>query len=142
MAVYNPNDPRDYLAIVKEIERLKDARQLVEIKKYHPVQTDLQKAYLNFIITYYSSKVGQTFYQTLSEIQKYVAPHIFETGEYDKQGYPKYKPLGLLNTADTSSVIRNFLDFASSREVMIPDKNDEQAMKYCQREIDSSKGWV
>ena len=39
MAVYNPNDPRDYLAIVKEIERLKDARQLVEIKKYHPVQT-------------------------------------------------------------------------------------------------------
>ena len=130
MAVYNPNDPRDYLAIVKEIERLKDARQLVEIKKYHPVQTDLQKAYLNFIITYYSSKVGQTFYQTLSEIQKYVAPHIFETGEYDKQGYPKYKPIGLL------------LDFASSREIMIPDKDDEQAMKYCQREIDSSSGWV
>lgn len=142
MAVYNPNDPRDYLAIVKEIERLKDARQLVEIKKYHPVQTDLQKAYLNFIITYYSSKVGQTFYQTLSEIQKYVAPHIFETGEYDKQGYPKYKPLGLLNTAEASSVIRCFLDFASSREIMIPDKDDEQAMKYCQREIDSSAGWV
>lgn len=142
MAVYNPNDPRDYLAIVKAIERFKDGKSLIEIKKHHPVQTDSQRAYLNFIITYYSGKTGQTFYQTLSEIQKYVAPHIFETGEFDKMGFPKYKPLGVLNTAETSSVIRNFLDYASMREIMIPDKDDEQAMRFCKQEIDSYAGWV
>lgn len=142
MAVYDPNDPRDYLAIVKEVEKMKECKQLIEIKKFYPVQTDLQKAYLNFIITYYSGKVGQTFFQTLSEIQQFVAPHIFQTGEYDRKGYPKYKSLGLLNTAEASSVIRNFLDFASSREVMIPDKDDEVAMKFCQRDVDASAGWV
>lgn len=142
MAVYNPNDPRDYRAILNEVEKMKECKQLIEIKKFYPIQTDLQKAYLNFIITYYSGKVGQTFFQTLSEIQQFVAPHIFQTGEYDRKGYPKYKSLGLLNTAEASSVIRNFLDFASSREVMIPDKDDEVAMKYCQRDVDASAGWV
>lgn len=142
MAVYNPNDPRDYRAILNEVEKMKECKQLIEIKKFYPIQTDLQKAYLNFIITYYSGKVGQTFFQTLSEIQQFVAPHIFQTGEFDRKGYPKYKSLCLLNTAETSSVIRNFLDFASSREVMIPDKDDEVAMKYCQRDVDASAGWV
>lgn len=142
MAVYNPNDPIDYRAILNEVEKMKECKQLIEIKKFYPIQTDLQKAYLNFIITYYSGKVGQTFFQTLSEIQQFVAPHIFQTGEYDRKGYPKYKSLGLLNTAEASSVIRNFIDFASSREVMIPDKDDEVAMKYCQRDVDASAGWV
>lgn len=130
------------MGALKEIDKAKSAGYSLEIKKYHPVATDLQKAYLNFIITYYSGQVGQTFYQTLSEIQKFVAPHIFETGEYDKQGYPKYKALGFLNTAEASSVIRNFIDYASSHDIMIPDKEDEVAMKYCQKEIESHQGWV
>lgn len=143
MALFgNLNDLKTYMDALKEIDKAKMGGYSLEIKKYHPVATDLQKAYLNFIITYYSGQVGQTFYQTLSEIQKYVAPHVFETGEYDKQGYPKYKALGLLNTAEASSVIRNFLDYASSHEIMIPDKDDEVAMKYCQKEVESNQGWV
>lgn len=143
MALFaNLNDLRTYMSALKEIDKAKDGGYSLEIKKYHPVATDMQKAYLNFIITYYSGQIGQTFFQTLSEIQKFVAPHIFETGVYDKQGYPKYKALCLLNTAEASSVIRNFIDYANSHEVMIPDKNDEQAMKYCQREVESYKGWV
>lgn len=143
MALFgNLNDLKTYMDALKEIDKAKTCGYSLEIKKYHPVATDLQKAYLNFIITYYSSQVGQTFYQTLSEIQKFVAPHVFETGEYDKQGYPKYKALCLLNTAEASSVIRNFIDYASSHEIMIPDKDDEVAMKYCQKDVEASKGWV
>lgn len=48
-------------------------------------------------------------------------------------GYPKFKPLGLLDTTRASSVIRGVIDFAESREIMIPDKEDELAVKYCQR---------
>lgn len=143
MALYsNLKDYRTYMAALREIDKAKEAGYSLEIKKYHPIATDLQKAYLNFVITYLSGQIGQTFYQTLSEIQKNVAPHIFSTGEYDKQGYPKFKPLGLLNTAEASSVIRNVIDFANSREIMIPDKDDEQAMKYCQKEIEANVGWV
>ena len=113
----NLNNLRTYMEALKEIDKAKEIGYSLEIRKFHPVATDMQKAYLAFIITYLSSKLGQTFYQTLSEIQKNVAPHIFMTGEYD-------------------------IDFAESREIMIPDKEDELAVKYCQREVESSKGWV
>lgn len=143
MAVYNPNDPQDWLQIVRAAEKAKECKYLLEIKKFHPVATDAQQAYLRFAITYYSSKVGQTFFQTLSEIQQGVAPHVFETDLRDRQGYPKYKTLSSLNTAEASSVIRNFIDFASMRGIMIPDKEDKQAMTYCKRELESScAGWV
>lgn len=143
MAIFgNLNNLRTYMEALKEIDKAKTAGYSIEIKKFHPVATDMQAAYLRFIIIYYSKQVGNTFYQTLSEIQKYVAPHIFETGEYDRQGYAKYKALGTLDTAEASSVIRNFLDYASNHEIMIPDKDDEQAMRFCQREIEASQGWV
>lgn len=142
MAIYDLSKPKQFSQFVKDVEYHKEAHPLVELRRYHPIATDKQKAYLNFIITYYSNRVGQTFFQTLSEIQQGVAPHIFETGEYDKQGYPRYKKLGLLNTAEASSVIRNFLDFAMSREIMIPDMDDKPAVDYCKRQLESADGWV
>ena len=87
-------------------------------------------------------QIGQTFYQTLSEIQKNVAPHIFMTGEYDSKGYPKFKPLGFLDTAEASSVIRNVADYANCIGIPLPEQDDELAKKYCQMDIDSNKGWV
>ena len=143
MAVFaNLKDSPTYMEALKEIENAKEAGYSLEIKKFHPIATNQQKAYLNFIITYLSGKIGQTFYQTLSEIQKNVAPHVFMTGEYDKHGYPKFKSLGLLNTAEASSVIRNIIDYALSIDIMLPEQNDELAMNYCQRDIESNKGWV
>lgn len=143
MAVFkNLNDPRSYMAALKEIEKAKSASYSLEIKKFHPIATDQQKAYLNFIITYLSGQIGQTFYQTLSEIQKNVAPHIFMTGEYDSKGYPRFKPLGFLDTAEASSVIRNVADYANCIGIPLPDQDDELAKKYCQMDIDSNKGWV
>ena len=119
MAVFkNLNDPRSYMAALKEIEKAKSAGYSLEIK------------------------IGQTFYQTLSEIQKNVAPHIFMTGEYDSNGYPRFKPLGFLDTAEASSVIRNVADYANCIGFPLPEQDDELAKKYCQMDIDSNKGWV
>ena len=143
MAVFaNLNHTPTYMEALKEIETAKEAGYSLEIKKFHPIATNQQKAYLNFIITYLSGQIGQTFYQTLSEIQKNVAPHVFMTGEDDKHGHPKFKSLGLLNTAEASSVIRNIIDYAGSIGIMLPEQDDDLAIKYCQRDIDSNKGWV
>ena len=40
MSVYNPNDPRDYLRIVKEVQKAKECGYNIQLKKYHPIQTD------------------------------------------------------------------------------------------------------
>ena len=38
MSVYNPNDPRDYLRIVKEVQKAKECGYKIELKKFHPIQ--------------------------------------------------------------------------------------------------------
>ena len=64
------------------------------------------------------------------------------TGEYDPKGNPKFKPLGFLDTAEASSVIRNVADYANCIGIPLPEQDDELAKKYCQMDIDSNKGWV
>ena len=143
MSVYNPNDPRDYLAIVKEVEKAKNGKYKLEIKKFHPVQTDNQQRFIHFMISYWAMKNGDTFYSTLRNIQLHICPVPFFTGEKDEQGNDKFKPISALTTAEASSVIRNFLDYASMNGVPIPEPEDKISIDYCKRELESSgAGWV
>lgn len=143
MAVYNVNDPRSYLAVMKEIEKAKSCQYLIEVKKFYPVATDKQQAYLHFIVSYLAFKLGDTFYSMLREIQRHVASHIFYTSEHDKYGNRKYKPLTALNTAEASSVIRNVIDYASIRGIMLPEIDDTVSLQICKRELESSSaGWI
>lgn len=130
------NDPRRYMAAVREIDKARDCGYAIDIVKHREVATDRQMAYLNFIIGYYGWKQGETFYSVLRTIQTEVAPHIFGT-----EGRPK--TLGWLTTAEMSSVIRNFLDYASMNGVEIPDKDDERGLRYAKAELESGgAGWV
>lgn len=143
MSVYNPNDQRDFNAFLKEFERLKDNKCLIEMKKFHPIATDKQQHYLHFMINYLALKTGDTFYSTLREIQRRICSHIFYTEERDKQGQRIYRPLTSLNTAQASSVIRNVIDYARVRDIMIPEPDDKVSLKICERELESSgAGWV
>lgn len=143
MSVYNPNDPRDYLKIVKAVQKAKECGYKIEIKKFHPIQTDKQSSYLHFMISYLALKLGQTFYETLRDIQRNVCSYIFYTDEVDKTGNRIYKPLTSLNTAEASSVIRNVIDYANVRSIMIPEPDDQVGLQYCKRELENSgAGWV
>lgn len=133
----NLKDPRMYISAVREIDKARMCGYSIDITKHREVTTNKQMAYLNFIIAYYSHVQGQTFYQTLHEIQTDIAPHIFQTEEGKKP-----KPLCYLDTAETSSVIRNFIDYCSMAGIDIPDAEDRVAMDYCRREVDTSAGWV
>lgn len=142
MAVYDLNNPKDYLRFFKDIERFKENKQKIEVTKFHPVATDKQQRYLNFIISYLAWKMGDTFYSTLREIQRHVCNHIFYTEEVDKSGNRKYKPLSALNTAEASSVIRNVIDYAGVHSIMIPEADDKVGLSYCQKELESADGWM
>ncbi len=143
MAIFNCRDPRDYLAIVKSVEKAKECGYLLEIKKFHPVQTDNQQRYIHFMISYWAMKNGETFYSALRNLQLHVCPVPFYTGEKDEKGNHKFKPLSALDTAEASSVIRNFLDYASMNGCPIPDPEDKISIDYCKRELESAgAGWV
>ena len=141
MSVYNLNNPNDYLRFFKDIERYKENKQTIEVKKFHPQQSDKQARYIHFMISYWAYKNGETFYDAL-HIQLHIAPVPFYTGEKDKQGNDVFKPLSALTTAEASSVIRNFLDYASMNGTPIPEIDDKVSLAYCKRELESADGWV
>lgn len=142
MAVYDLNSPKDYLRFFKDIERFKENKQKIEVTKFHPVQTDKQARYIQFMISYWAMKNGETFYDTLHEIQLHICPVPFYTGEKDKRGKDTFKPLSALTTAEASSVIRNFLDYASMNGTPIPEMDDKVGLSYCQKELESADGWI
>lgn len=142
MAIYNLNHPNDYLKVFKDIERYKENRQIIEIRKFHPVQTDKQQRYIHFILSYFAWKTGETFYSTLRTLQRNVCPVPFYTEEQDGRGNRKYKPLSALTTSEASSVIRNFLDYANVNGIPIPEIDDKAGLAYCKRELESADGWI
>lgn len=132
------NDPMQYLAAVSEINKARDCGYAIDITKHREVATNKQMAYLNFIIGYFGYKQGESFYSVLRTIHQDVCPHIFlmEDGK-------KPKPLCYLTTAEMSSVIRGFLDYASMNGVQIPDKDDERGLMYAKQELEAGgAGWV
>lgn len=142
MATYNPNNTRDYLAILDFVEKAKRFKFKIELAKHYEKATDKQRKYLEFMLSYFSYKYGQSFFATLHLLQTEICPNIFQTGDVDHQGKPIYKKLCYLNTAEVSSCIRGFQDFANMQGVLIPEQEDEQSMAYCLRELEQSgAGW-
>lgn len=132
------NDPRQYMAAMREINKARDCGYAIDIVKHREVATDKQMAYLNFIISYFGYKQGESFYSVLRTIQQDVCPHIFLAEDSKKP-----KKLCYLTTAEMSSVIRNFLDYVSRSEVMIPSKDDQRGMRLAKAELESGgAGWV
>lgn len=132
------NDPRQYMDAMREIDKARDCGYAIDITKHREVATDKQMAYLNFIISYFGYKQGESFYSVLRTIQQDVCPHIFLVEDSKKP-----KKLCYLTTAEMSSVIRNFLDYASRSEVVIPSKDDQKGMRLAKAELESGgAGWV
>lgn len=132
------NDPRQYMAAIREINKARDCGYAIDIVKHREVATDKQMAYLHFIISYFGYKQGESFYSVLRTIQQDVCPHIFLAEDSKKP-----KKLCYLTTAEMSSVIRNFLDYASMSEVVIPSKDDQRGMRLAKAELESGgAGWV
>ncbi len=132
------NDPRQYMAAMREINKARDCGYAIDIVKHREVATDKQKVYLYFIISYFGYKQGESFYSVLRTIQQDVCPHIFLAEDSKKP-----KKLCYLTTAEMSSVIRNFLDYASRSEVVIPSKDDQKGMRLAKAELESGgAGWV
>lgn len=132
------NDPRQYMAAMREIDKARDCGYAIDITKHREVATDKQMAYLHFIISYFGYKQGESFYSVLRTIQQDVCPHIFLAEDNKKP-----KKLCYLTTAEMSSVIRNFLDYASMSEVVIPSKDDQRGMRLAKAELESGgAGWV
>lgn len=143
MARYKPNDPRDYLSALDFIEKAKEQQFDIELKKYYPKRSNKQNAYLHFICAYFAHQYGVTEYEAKQVfLKEYACPDIFKVEKEIKgQKIVYYRSTAELNTAEMASVIRNFIDYSSMHGIMLPEPNDDLAIRCAEREMESTNGW-
>lgn len=141
MARYKCSDPRDFLAALDFINQAKDQGFDIELKKFYRKRTNPQNAYLHFALQYFAHCYGCTLLEAKEiYLKQYACRDIFLVDTTDKNGNKVkfFRSTADLNTAEMSSVINNFVAYASCNGIEIPAPNDELGIRYCEREIEKT----
>lgn len=142
MARYKPSDPRDYVEILKVLNKAKEEGCEVELSKYYKKRTNPQNKYLHFACGYFAHCYGCSLIEAKEiYMKRYACRDIFLVETKDKNGndISYYRSTADLNTVETSSVISNFLAYASCNGIEIPRPEDELGMRVCEREMEKTK---
>lgn len=140
MARYKPNDPRDMMAAMDFLNTAREHNKEVELKWYRPKRTNLQNNYLYFCLQWFAHEYNCTLVEAKEVFLKRIAaPHIFEreivvNGETIKY----YRSTADLDTVEMMSAIENFRTYSEMNGHPIPDANDHESIKYCEREIEKT----
>lgn len=140
MARYKLVDPRDYLAALDFISRAKENGKEIDLKIYYPKRSNKQNSYLYFCLQWFAHKVGCTVLVAKEVyLKRLAAPHIFRR-EMEIDGYiiEYYRSTADLDTVEMMSAIENFRSYAEINDNPIPDADDQDARRYCEREIEKT----
>ena len=140
MARYRPNDPNDYLAILDFINRAREQNKEIELKYYHPKRSGQQNRYLYFCLQWFAHEYNCTVVEAKEVFLKRIAaPHIFEREmQVGSDTIKYYRSTADLDTVEMMSAIENFRTYADMNGHPIPDANDQELIKYCEREIEKT----
>lgn len=143
MARYKPNDPRDYLAILDFLNRAKENNKDIEMKLYYPKRSNQQNKYLYFCLQWFSHEYNCTVLEAKEVILKRIAaPHIFEREmQVGNETIKYYRSTSDLSTVEMMSAIENFRAYADMNRIPIPDANDQESIRYCEREIEKTTAY-
>lgn len=143
MARYHLNNPHDYLAALDFINRAKEQKFDIELKKYYPKRSNKQNGFLYFLLQYFAHQYGVSTVESKEiYLKRYACPHIFEQeAKVGDQTVTYYRSTSDLNTAEMASAIRGFIDYANMHGIMLPEPTDDLAIRCAEREMESSNGW-
>jgi hypothetical protein len=141
MARFRPNDPRDYLASLDFINRAKEQDKEIELKYYHPKRSTKQNSYLYFCLQWFAHEYHCTLVEAKEVFLKRIAaPHIFEREvKVNGAAIAYYRSTADLDTVEMMSAIENFRVYADMCGHPIPDEDDKELIRYCEREIEKTK---
>ncbi len=141
MAKYNPTDPRDYLAALAFINHAKEQDFAIELKKYYRPRTNRQNAYLHFALSWFAHCYGCTLVEAKEiYLKRFACKDMFRVETQDRDGKPVhyYRSTADLTTAELSSVINNFIAWASINGIEIPLPDDELSRRYCEQQMQTT----
>ena len=143
MARYKPNNPTEYLACLDLINKAKDNNKEIELKLYHPKRSNRQNAYLYFCLQWFAHEYNCTVAEAKEVFLKRIAAqHIFKR-EMEVDGYivEYYRSTSDLDTVEMMSAIENFRSYAEINGHPIPDANDYELVRFCEREIEKTQAY-
>lgn len=143
MARYKLSDPRDLMAAYDFLNKAKELNFDIELKKYYPPRSNKQRKFLHFLLSYFAHQYGCTVVEAKDVYLKQLACRdIFEVEkEIHGMNVHYFRSTEDLNTAEYSSVIRNFIDWSNMNGVMLPEPTDDLAVRCAEREMESTNGW-
>lgn len=144
MARFKPSDPRDMLAAYDFLNKAKELKFDVELKKYYPPRSNKQRKFLHFLLNYFAHSYGCSVTEAKECYLKQIACRdMFEVEKQDKNGREihYFRSTEDLNTAEYASVIRNFIEWSNMNGIMLPEPTDDLAIRCAEREMMSTTGW-
>ncbi len=144
MARYKVNEQREYLAALNFINTARERNQEIELKIFYQKRTNPQNRYLHMALGYFAHCYGCTLIEA-KEIyfKQYACRDLFLVDTEDKNGkHVRYfRSTADLDSQEMSSAISNFTAFASCCGIEIPAPNDELGIRYCERQIETTKSY-
>lgn len=143
MARYKISDPREYLAALDFLNRAREQQKEIELKYYHPKRTGQQNKYLYFCLQWFAHEYNCTVVESKEVFLKRIAaPHIFERElKVGNDTIKYYRSTADLDTVEMMSAIANFRAYADMVGHPIPDEQDHELIRYCERMIEKTQSY-
>lgn len=169
--IYDTNDPREYLQAKECLGRMKDrgrpVRIEVETDDFNALDSILQhisslhlevqinqkrrpktlpqNSYLHFLCQYFASEYGCTTAEAKEVyLKRQACPEIFAHRIINKQGkcVTTYRSTADLTIDETSSAIRNFIEWAAIGGIPLPLPEDKGFVRYAENEIERARNQI
>lgn len=143
--IYDLNDPRDYLDACKVFETACDKKSKIDIRRHSRERTSPQNRFYHFMLRYFALQYGCTETEA-SEIymKRQACPQIFEQEKKNRFGnvIKTYRSSADLSSSEMSSAIRNFMAWSSIGGIEIPDPEDRESIRWCEKEIERNQSMI
>lgn len=136
------NDPREYLEAADHLQKAAAQHWVIEIKRWRKPKTNKQNNYLHFLCQYFATEYGCTTAEAKEVyLKRQACPHIFAEPIVNKHGVTitRYKSTAELNIAETSSAIRNFIEWAATGGIELPLPDDIAFRRHAEYEIERNQ---
>lgn len=166
---FNLNDPRDFLQANSLIEKAEQkhrylslslqtdnheaVRRLVRLAANLRMQISLsyptrertlpQNSYLHFLCQYFATEYGCSTAEAKEVyLKRQAAPEIFERKVINRhlKEITTYRSIADLDVQETSSAIRNFIEWAAIGGYELPLPEDARFRQYAENQIERNKG--
>jgi hypothetical protein len=168
---YDLNDPREYIQAKECLERMKErgrpVRMMVESDDFDALdlllqcaaslhmeiqvnqkrrpKTKPQNSYLHFLCQYFAAEYGCTSAEAKEVyLKRQACPEIFQRHVINKKGktITTYRSTADLTLEETSSAIRNFIEWSTINGIPLPLPEDKGFVRYAENEIERARNQI